>query len=365
MEIERITCELKQDNFKNEAEVSQGVVSALLNVLGWNAFNVNEVTREYGAGNGRVDYALCNKPRKPYLFIEVKAVGKGDGEEQLFRYAFDEGVPMLILTDGREWTFYLTAEQGRYNERQFYKLDLLERSPDDCVSIFYKFLHKENIVSGSAKEEAQKIFKSKQKNEEVKRTLPEAWSKLLEEPDELLRDLLTEKVQTICGHKPEDGIAEDFLRSVHTSEQPVHNLSLQETQNVRHGKQKISRHNSSSGKITGIRYKKDIYKVKTAIDALEVTLSLLAEEDINFLPKLKSVTETKSRNLVSRDKNKLYKKTPTLLRVHIPRRLPNGWWMGTNMSREQIEKRIKQACVLSGVSFGKGKDFEILRGHNK
>jgi predicted type IV restriction endonuclease len=49
----------------------------------------------------------------------VKQVGQSDrAERQLFEYAFHDGVPMAILTDGREWNFFLPGEQGDYGERR-------------------------------------------------------------------------------------------------------------------------------------------------------------------------------------------------------------------------------------------------------
>ena len=80
-------------------------------------------------------------PQKPLVFIEVKQVGQSGGaDKQLFEYAFHEGVPMAILTDGQEWNFYLPGEQGRYQERRVYKLDLLERAPEECAELLSRYL---------------------------------------------------------------------------------------------------------------------------------------------------------------------------------------------------------------------------------
>ena len=61
------------------------------------------------------------------VFIEVKQVGNIEGaEEQLFEYAFREGVPIAILTDGREWRFFHPTAQGDYRERKVCELNLSE-----------------------------------------------------------------------------------------------------------------------------------------------------------------------------------------------------------------------------------------------
>ena len=52
----------------------------------------------------------------------------------MFQYAFHEGVQFVILTDGQEWDFFLPAEQGDYAERRVYKLNIIERDLEECVS---------------------------------------------------------------------------------------------------------------------------------------------------------------------------------------------------------------------------------------
>lgn len=109
-EIEAIRAGIKAGRFPNEASVSQGIVLRLLNALGWPAYDTDAVWPEYALGGRRVDFALCSPPSKPLAFIEVKQIGQSDGaERQLFEYAFHIGVPMAILTDGREWNFFLPA----------------------------------------------------------------------------------------------------------------------------------------------------------------------------------------------------------------------------------------------------------------
>ena len=130
-----ITARLQQNRFPNEQAISQGIVLRVLRELGWDTYDANVVWPEYQtAGRGRVDFALCHPPSKPRIFIEVKHVGKAenaDAIEQALLYAFKSGVPFVVLTDGRTWSFYLPAEQGDYDERRVYKLDLYERSPGE------------------------------------------------------------------------------------------------------------------------------------------------------------------------------------------------------------------------------------------
>jgi predicted type IV restriction endonuclease len=131
-----IQANLQAESFPNESSVSLGIVLRLLDLLGWNIHDHKTVWPEYAVEGRRVDFALCQPQSRPIAFVEVKAVGgAADADRQLFEYAFVEGVPFAVLTDGREWHFYLPGEQGNYDERRLYKLDLLERSADEVVGL--------------------------------------------------------------------------------------------------------------------------------------------------------------------------------------------------------------------------------------
>ena len=124
-DISDIRENLRRGRYPNEAAVSQGIVRRLLATLGWPVYDPQVVYPEYTLEGRRVDFALCHPANEPRIFIEVKGVGKATGaERQLFEYAFHQGVPLAVLTDGREWSFFLPAGAGSYDERRIYKLDL-------------------------------------------------------------------------------------------------------------------------------------------------------------------------------------------------------------------------------------------------
>jgi len=185
--IENIRAGIRAGRFMNEASVSQGIVLRILNELSWPTYDTEVVSPEYSVEGRRVDYALCHPPGKPVVFIEVKQVGQSDGaERQLFEYAFHKGVPIAILTDGQEWHFFLPGGQGDYGERRVYKLDIVEREVDESASRLTRYLQYEAICSGAAVEAARSDYQNVARERQIKATLPEAWSKLVEEEDELL-----------------------------------------------------------------------------------------------------------------------------------------------------------------------------------
>jgi hypothetical protein len=211
-DIEDIKTGLKSGRYKKEADVSQGIILRLLNSLGWNIFDSSDVSPEYAVDRGRVDFALCYPPTKPIILIESKDVGNTVGaEKQLFEYAFHQGIPMAILTDGQEWNFFLPGEQGTYHERCVYKLDMFARSSDECCRIFDRYLKYSEVVSGAAINNAKSDYRNVSRQRQIESTLPQAWKQLIKEQDEILLDLIAERVETLCGFKPEPDAVRKFL----------------------------------------------------------------------------------------------------------------------------------------------------------
>jgi hypothetical protein len=202
--LKRIQSALRERRFSNEAAISQGVVLPILRELQWPDHDTQVVYPEYTVKGRRVDFALCPRPNRPLVFIEVKQLGQSAGaDKQLFEYAFHVGIPMAVLTDGQEWNFYLPAEPGDYEERRVYKLDLLERDLEESTRIFERYLGYQEICSGKAITDARTDYQNVARKREIEATIPKAWQRLLEEPEQRLVDLVAEKVESLCGYKPD------------------------------------------------------------------------------------------------------------------------------------------------------------------
>ena len=213
--IDDIRNQLKEGLFINEAAVSQGIVLRLLNVLTWPTYNTQVIIPEYSVEGRRVDFALCHPPSKPIVFIEVKQVGNIEGaERQLFEYAFHEGVPIAILTDGREWRFFHPTAQGDYRERKVCELNLSEGDNEESTTRLNRYLNYESIRAGEAVEAIKADYEKVVQQRQVATRLPEAWGKLLEEADELLLEVVAEKTENLCGYKPTDEQVLGFLKSL-------------------------------------------------------------------------------------------------------------------------------------------------------
>ena len=215
--IPDIQNKLRNNEYPNEQSISQGIVLRLLSSLQWPVYDTQSVIPEYSIQGRRVDFALCVPKNKPVVFIEVKQPGNTLGaDKQLFEYAFHKGVPFAIVTDGREWHFYLPAEVGSYDERRVYKLDLLERDKQESAYRLERYLAFGQVAHGNALENARKDYKNVSKERQAKANIPMAWEKLLEENDEMLTDVVSEKVESICGFKPTQKQIITYLYSLKT-----------------------------------------------------------------------------------------------------------------------------------------------------
>ena len=165
-----ITQRLRGDAFPNEQFISQGIVLPVLQKLHWPVFETNFVHPEYATGEGRVDFALCDPPQRPKVFIEVKKLGGAEaGVKQALSYAFQAGVPFVVLTDGRTWSFYLPAEEGTYEERRVFKLDLIERSPHEAAEVLQRYLDRGRVGSGEVLTYARKEYQNQNRRAIAKR----------------------------------------------------------------------------------------------------------------------------------------------------------------------------------------------------
>lgn len=213
--IQDIQRRLNKGEYRTEKQVSENIVKRLLNVLDWMHYDEDRVLTEYQVKNGRVDYALCAKPKKPVVFIEVKKPGKIRGaDSQVFRYAFHKGVPLAVVTDGCEWCFYLPAGMGDYEERKFCVLDLAENDAADAAECLHKYLLFEDVANGNAFQSAQDDYQKAIAERESVSQIPLAWTKLLEEKNAGLITAVSEKVAVLCGHAPPKERVIQYLSSL-------------------------------------------------------------------------------------------------------------------------------------------------------
>lgn len=361
--IEDVRAGIKAGRYGNEASVSQGIVLRLLQALGWPTYDTQVVCPEFSLSGRRVDYGLCHPSNKPVGFIEVKQIGQSDGaERQLFEYAFHVGVPLAILTDGQEWNFFLPAEQGDYSERRVYKLDVLEREVAESVARLERYLSYPRVSSGAAIAAAREDYRNVSRSRQMLSTLPEAWSKLVLEEDDLLLELLADKVESLCGFKPDvDTVARFFRENVglhkHLQAAPQASRPPPPATPIASPTASVipisspvptTRHGS-----TGYTFDGRFVACRNGREVLVSVFEDLARRDSTFLERFAARPKHgRTRRYLARTPDELYPGRPDLAREHFFK-LESGWYVGTNVSHARIERIIEMACEVSRVRYGK------------
>jgi hypothetical protein len=351
--IERIQRDLRAGRFANEAAVSQGVLLPLLHELGWPVFDTRVVAPEY-ALEGTAGRLRAMRPLRTSLaFVEVKRVGQSEGGgRQLFEYAFIRGVPLALLTDGQEWSFYLPAEQGHLDERRVYKLDLLERSPAESGERLGRYLAHERVLDGTALAAARADHRDVARKRQIDLTLPRAWSALLDEQDSVLLELLAEKVEDICGYRPDPDACSRFLSSSASGSgrlgAPGSRTVLPDRPPPASPPSDPPASRRLQGTTPGFTLGGQRHAAHSAREVLQCVLVAFAKHDPTFLERFVARKHGRTRRYVSRDREELYLNRPDLAADHAVEFVP-GWWLGTNYSKRSIAEIIELACEVAGV----------------
>lgn len=353
--IEDIRSGIKVGRFANEASVSQGIVLRLLHALGWPAYDTQVIIPEYSLEGRRVDFALCHPASKPVAFIEVKQLGQSEGaERQLFEYAFHRGIPLAILTDGQEWNFFLPGEQGDYGERRVYKLDIVERDLTECTLRLNRYLKHDAVVSGAAIEDARSDYRNVSRERQIKGTLPQAWARLVEDEDELLLELVADRVESLCGFKPDPDTVAEFLRTRAAQSSAISSQPSGAPPSTR-PKPPNSSPTSQVQKVptaVGFTFNGQFHPARNARDTMTSIFETFAKRDPSFPERFASLPKHgRTRRYLAKSPDDLYPGRPDLVHDHSTQ-LSSGWWVSTNHSRRSIAHIIEMACNVMRLRFG-------------
>ena len=327
--IQDIRARLRTGFFTDEAEISRGIVMRVLADLGWPTHDADIVWPQFGTEGKRVDFALCHPPRKALVYIEVKRSSQGqDPNRNLFKYAFQLGIPFAILTDGRAWRFLLPSEPGNDDEGPVYTLDILERDVVESVAHLQRYLLYRQVCTGEAIDAARLDFRDVANERKIFAALPHAWKKLLDDDDKLLLKLVSDRVESLCGYRPNASIVTAFLRegairtpSIPTA--PRDNRTVVPSSSGAAMPKVVSWPNVKEPETTPRRaqatrhllFRGRVYPVRNGRDALLQTLRLLVAEDATFLDRFSQV-EGARRRYLARNREDLNPTRPDLARQY-------------------------------------------------
>jgi len=141
------------------------------------------------------------------------------------------------------------------------------------------------VRSGQAIEAARRDYRNAARKRQAQRTLPDAWAKLIESEDELLVELLSDKVEDLCGVK--------LSRQPRRSVQPVP---------------------SDAPKSTGYELYGQRHRARNARDVLVQVFRGFAERDPSFLERFAALPKHgRKRRYLARTREELYPGSPDLV----------------------------------------------------
>lgn len=190
----------------NEESAKFHVIAPILDALGWDPYDGEQVLFEYSVGGkkgGRVDIALREGGRV-IAIIEAKAPHSDltAHVEQVLGYAFHEGVDICALTTGKEWWLFLPREGGEPQKRRFSVLDVEESPLELLAEDFDRFLGQGNLASGQSHRQAKRVLKANLEADRLKTEIPKIWDRMRKEPDTELVDLISRRVYDKLSIRP-------------------------------------------------------------------------------------------------------------------------------------------------------------------
>jgi hypothetical protein len=199
---------LKAGDYKNEEHVRLALVARIVQALGWNIWNPNEVYTEFKATPTedvkRVDMALfADNLSEDAIFIECKGtsnLAKGLPEDlakverQLRDYNKDNTAQLAIITNGRLWRFYYCYTSGEFASKHFKTLNLSEDDLETVAEYFTLFLSKAAVADRSARTAAENYLNLTRKQQRMQDARPEAERRITQYPFPSLPDALMQVV---------------------------------------------------------------------------------------------------------------------------------------------------------------------------
>ncbi|MCC5989848.1 MAG: hypothetical protein JJT95_19450 [Pararhodobacter sp.] len=374
--LSRIKERLSKDQYRNEAAISTSVVLPVLRSLGWDDSDPEQIAPEFSTGRGRVDFALFGAPLRGAVFVEVKGVGRSDlGDRQLFEYAFHEGVPLCILTDGRDWSFYLPAGQGNYDERRVHRLRLDERPVEDAARILHRYLDRERVRSGDAHEDAIRDYRDLSSRREASRLIPEAWKQLVSEPEDLLIELIADQTEAMSGFRPPSAEVLDFLRGLtagspkNSSEERGFGFGRKEAKpelirvsntppnSQPEGRTAEQRRQIERGPIQ-YRFFGESFSARNAKDAFVDILRRIAERHPDRISAIAEAAQGRTRNHIARSVEQIYPERQDLASSNTAE-IFDGWLVGLNIANREKVRIVRAACDATGLRLGIDVHFEL------
>jgi len=160
-----------------------------------------------------------------------------------------------------------------------------------------------------------------------------------------LLEMLAEKVEDLCGYKPDLDLCSRYLDRLSVDQNPggVFQPSVRQPP----AKAKDKSNNGLASRPFLLLHKGKNIRVKSAVENMTTFFKLLYELDGSIFDRFVSRKHGRKRRYLTRDKAELYPGRPDLVDLCSIEVAP-GWWLGTNYSRKNIQDIIDLALKVGG-----------------
>ncbi|MFX0023530.1 MAG: DUF5655 domain-containing protein [Candidatus Hermodarchaeota archaeon] len=135
----------------NEEDTRVILIDPMLLALGWNIFDLNEISRNCKTSSGGyVDYILKFNGRQIYLEAKpLRSKLEQKYQIQATNYAYEDNIDICVLTNGNRYQIFETFKRGTVSDRLLIDITL----DDNKISLdkkveYLNFISKENIKNG-------------------------------------------------------------------------------------------------------------------------------------------------------------------------------------------------------------------------
>ena len=265
-------------------------------------------------------------------------------------------MPFVVLTDGKTWSFYLPAEQGSYEDRRVYKLDLFERPVAESSATLERYLAQKRVESGEALDTARKEYRSRNRKSQARAAIPDAWRELVEKGDESLVELLGGAVESKIGVRPDDDDVAEYLAGLGRLRggemSRIQSVSSHSPTNPT-APTPVQRQVGESTRSGRLVLRGKTYASANVKDAMVIVLRELVKSDATFLERCSPHPhrQGRKRRYIARTPEELYPDREDLRDCR--ESLPGGWLVATNLNNVLKKTIVRLAADVAGLEFGK------------
>lgn len=263
----------------------------------------------------------------------------------------------------------------------------------ECVERLERYLLHSAVGSGAAIQAARDDYRNVSKDRQMLAALPKAWSQLIADEDDLLLEIVADRVESLCGFKPDPDMVAGFLKAsvsgraaaptpvpcrstgqpaprsqtsqpavlakvidqpaLRIAENPPIVLANPMDHPPRAAATAPMQAASPHSEQIGFSFHGQFHPSRNAIDTLRQVFEIFIKRDPTFGERFAGLPKHgRTRRYLALDANDLYRDRPDLV-SECSVKLGSGWWMSTNHSKQTLGQIIAMACDVAQVAYGR------------